>query len=102
MMEIARMNQTCPHCQALVILPELVRNYGDMPIQWHDCESSFFLPTDQLSKSVRLCAFSAQIAHHPCQFALGGVYPAGAAFFWPFASGFSSARSGFNWNPPLW
>ena len=44
MMEITRMNQTCPHCQALVILPELVRNYGDMPIQCHDCENSFFLP----------------------------------------------------------
>ena len=51
MMEITRMNQTCPHCQALVILPELVRNYGDMPIQCHDCENSFFLPTDQLSKT---------------------------------------------------
>ena len=50
MMEITRMNQTCPHCQALVILPELVRNYGDMPIQCHDCENSFFLPAEQLSK----------------------------------------------------
>jgi hypothetical protein len=33
---------------------------------------------------------------------LGGVYQAGAAFFWPFALGFSLARSGFNWNQPLW
>ena len=52
MMEITRMNQTCPHCQALVILPELVRNYGDMPIQCHDCENSFFLPAEQLSKTM--------------------------------------------------
>jgi hypothetical protein len=51
-MEITRMNQTCPHCQALVILPKLVRNYGDMPIQCHDCENSFFLPAEQLSKTV--------------------------------------------------
>ena len=54
-MEITRMNQTCPHYQALVILPELVRNYGDMLIQYHDCESSFFLPPDQLSNQ---CAFA--------------------------------------------
>ena len=52
MMEITRMNQTCPHCQALVILPELVRNYGDMPIQYHDCENSFFLPAEPLSKTM--------------------------------------------------
>ena len=60
MMEITRMNQTCPHCQALVILPELVRNYGDMPIQCHDCENSFFLPTDQLSKT------SGGVVRHRC------------------------------------
>jgi len=54
------MNQTCPHCQALVILPELVRNYGDMPIQCHDCENSFFLPTDQLSKT------SGGVVRHRC------------------------------------
>jgi hypothetical protein len=56
MMEITRMNQTCPHCQALVILPELVRNYGDMPIQCHDCESSFFFangPIKQISAPLR-------------------------------------------------
>ena len=118
------MNQTCPHCQALVILPELVRNYGDMPIQCHDCENSFFLPTDQLSKTsggvvrhrCRSCKLAVylpkmkqisaplpvRIAHHPCQPTLGGVYQAGAAFFWPFALGFSLARSGFNWSQPLW
>ena len=55
------MNQTCPHCQALVILPELVRNYGDMPIQCHDCENSFFLPTDQLSKT------SGGVVRHRCR-----------------------------------
>ena len=60
MIEITRMNQTCPHCQALVILPELVRNYGDMPIQCHDCENSFFLPTDQLSKT------SGGVVRHRC------------------------------------
>ena len=49
--EITRMNQSCPHCQALVILPELVCNYGDMPIQRHDCENSVFLPAEQLSKT---------------------------------------------------
>jgi len=54
------MNQTCPHCQALVILPELVRNYGDMPIQCHDCENLFFLPTDQLSKT------SGGVVRHRC------------------------------------
>ena len=55
------MNQTCPHCQALVILPELVRNYGDMPIQCHDCENSFFLPTDQLSRT------SGRVVRHRCR-----------------------------------
>jgi len=55
-----------------------------------------FFATGPIKQSVRLCALSTQIAHHPCQPALGGIYPAGAAFFWPFASGFSSARSGFN------
>jgi DNA-directed RNA polymerase subunit RPC12/RpoP len=43
-----------------VILPELVRNYGDMPIQCHDCENSFFLPTDQLSKT------SGGVVRHRC------------------------------------
>ena len=51
MMGIARMNQNCRHCQALVILRKLVRNSSDMPIQCHDCENSFFLPTEQLSKT---------------------------------------------------
>jgi len=60
MMEVTRMNQTCPHCQALVILPELVRNYGDIPIQCHDCENLFFLPTDQLSKT------SGGVVRHRC------------------------------------
>lgn len=50
-MGITRINQNCPHCQALVILRKLVRNYSDMPIQCHDCENSFFLPTEQLSKT---------------------------------------------------
>ena len=68
MMEITRMNQSCPHCQALVILPELVRNYGDMPIQCHDCENSFFLPTDQLSKT------SGGVVRHRCRSCKLAVY----------------------------
>ena len=67
-MEITRMNQTCPHCQALVILPELVRNYGDMPIQCHDCENSFFLPTDQLSKT------SGGVVRHRCGSCKSALY----------------------------
>ena len=55
------MNQSCPHCQALVILPELARNYGDMPIQCHNCENSFFLPTYQLSKT------SGGVVRHRCR-----------------------------------
>jgi hypothetical protein len=51
MIEITRMNHSCPHCQALVILPKLVCNYGDMPIQRHDCENSVFLPAEQLNKT---------------------------------------------------
>ena len=62
------MNQTCPHCQALVILPELVRNYGDMPIQCHDCENSFFSPTDQLSKT------SGGVVRHRCRSCKLAVY----------------------------
>ena len=62
------MNQSCPHCQALVILPKLVRNYGDMPIQCHDCENSFFLPTDQLSKT------SGGVVRHRCQSCKLAVY----------------------------
>ena len=62
------MNQSCPHCQALVILPELVRNYGDMPIQCHDCENSFFLPTDQLSKT------SGGVVRHRCRSCKLAVY----------------------------
>ena len=80
MMEITRMNQSCPHCRALVILPEPVHNYGDMPIHCHDCENSFFLPTDQLSKtsggvvrnrcrSCKLAVFAKNEADH-CAFAL--------------------------------
>ena len=46
------MNQTCPHCQKLVVLPELVRNYGDMPIQCHACNESFFLPAEQVGKTI--------------------------------------------------
>ena len=45
------MNQSWPHYQAQVILPELVCNYSDMPIQRHVCESSFFLPVEQLYKT---------------------------------------------------
>ena len=51
MVEITRMNQSCPHCQALVIFLKLVCNYGDMPIQHHDCENSVFLLAEQLSKT---------------------------------------------------
>ena len=68
MMEITRMNQSCPHCQALVILPELARNYGDMPIQCHDCENSFFLPTDRLSKT------SGGVIRHRCRSCKLAVY----------------------------
>jgi hypothetical protein len=42
MMEITHVNQSCPHCQALVILPELVRNYGDMPIQCQPALGGFY------------------------------------------------------------
>jgi hypothetical protein len=42
MIEVTRMNQSWPHYQAQVILPKLVCNYNDMPIQRHVCESSFF------------------------------------------------------------
>ena len=45
------MNQSWPHYQGQVILPELVCNYSDMPIQRHVCESSFFLPVEQLYKT---------------------------------------------------
>ena len=45
------MNQSWPHYQAQLILPELVCNYSDMPIQRHVCESSFFLPVEQLYKT---------------------------------------------------
>ena len=62
------MNQTCPHCQALVILPKLVRNFGDMPIQCHDCENSFFLPTDQLSRT------SGWVVQHRCRSCKLAVY----------------------------
>ena len=34
-----------------MILPELVCNYSDMPIQRHDCENSVFLPAEQLCKT---------------------------------------------------
>ena len=51
MIEITRMNQSCSHCQALVILRELIFFYSDMPIQRHDCENSVFLPAEQLSKT---------------------------------------------------
>ena len=61
MMEITRIKQTCPHCQALVTLPELVRNYSDMPIKCHDCANSFFLPTDQLSST------SGGVVRHRCR-----------------------------------
>ena len=62
------MNQSCPHCQALVILPELARNYGDMPIQCHNCENSFFLPTYQLSKT------SGGVVRHRCRSCKLAVY----------------------------
>ena len=51
MIEITRMNQSCSHCQALVILPELIFFYSDMPIKRHDCENSVFLLVEQLSKT---------------------------------------------------
>ena len=51
MIEITRMNPYCPHCQALVILPELVCNYGDMPIQQLDCKNPVFLAAEQLNKT---------------------------------------------------
>ena len=51
MIAITRMNHYCPHCQALVILPELVCNYGDMPIQQLDCKNPVFLAAEQLNKT---------------------------------------------------
>ena len=51
-----------------MILPELVLNYGDMPIQCHDCENSFFLQTTQLSKT------SGGVVRHRCRSCKLAVY----------------------------
>jgi hypothetical protein len=44
------MDQTCPHCHKLVVLPELIRNYRNMPIRCHSCETAFFLPDEAVDK----------------------------------------------------
>ena len=48
---------------------------------------------------MHLCALSAQIAHHPCQPALGGVYPAGAAFVLTVCIGPFIGAVGFQLEP---
>lgn len=62
------MDQSCPHCQALMILPKLVCNYGDMRISHHDYENSVFLPAEQLSKT------SGGMVQRRCRFCKLAVY----------------------------
>ena len=66
--EIKRMDQYCPHCQALMILPKLVCDYGDMRISHHDYENSVFLPAEQLSKT------SGGMVQRRCRFCKLAVY----------------------------
>ena len=45
------MEHICPHCQKLLVLPEMIQNYREMPIQCHNCEAAFFRLDEATSKT---------------------------------------------------